>query len=72
MARKRPKINQSIVEMLEEAEKTLLDVLMKHDPTVTEAPVNTTEITKDLRRLKYYALGKLELALEEIKGEESN
>lgn len=62
------KINLSIVEMLEEAEKTLREISGDMDAAYRAGrPLPFT--ANDLRRMRIYALGKVEMALEEIRGE---
>lgn len=66
--RKRLKINLDIVEWLEDAEKTLREISADMDAAYQAGrPIPFTAI--DLRRMRLYALGKVEMALEEIKGE---
>lgn len=65
---KRLKINLTAMEWLEEAEKTLREISADMDAAYQAGrPLPFT--TLDLRRLRIYALGKLEMALEEIRGE---
>lgn len=65
--RKRLKINLEIVSWLEVAERTLREISDDMDAAYRDGrPLPFTQT--DLRRMRLYALGKVEMALEEIKG----